>query len=326
MQSYRKSASLQVLCTHWEVCYDLELSVYSSQQVQQRVQNWSYWISGSATLLIAFSHVRINLSAFLKIVLHLQGTRLWPPFAVPPLQGTWTAPQLPARQSPRDAPRAFTGHQTHEECLWRTLQFSPCLPLKQTHFRHLFLPKILTKKKSVIINCWWCRFVCISTSNQVSSQTANPCWQQYTPSKSVHPSGLHAIFMTIISLSLKRLAVCENHTTLILYFTLISLINKPDLIYSNCFLRNTKLPVHFTIPCWLIKTLRFFFILVPIFYSYCYTKVEKRFEFSPTPPPLQFNSSKSWKTCKVTAVYLHLVGKLFLLLLCFERHVKKSLI
>lgn len=51
--------------------------------MQQWDQNWSYWISCSVIVLIAFRHVRTNLPAFLKIILRLQGTRPWPLLAVP---------------------------------------------------------------------------------------------------------------------------------------------------------------------------------------------------------------------------------------------------
>lgn len=101
-----------MFCTHTEKwCYNFEIFVLSRQQVQQQDQNRSYWISSSVILLIAFSYVRTNLSAFLKIVLHLQSTRLQPLLAVPPCKEPTLAPQPPARQSPGGALVPFTGHQ-----------------------------------------------------------------------------------------------------------------------------------------------------------------------------------------------------------------------
>jgi len=112
---------------------------------------------------------------------------------------------------------------------------------------------MLNNKKSVIVNCWPCSF-CIPASVQVNlffSQSANPHGnlrilpEPFLSNIPLRSPGLHTIFMITITLSLKRAAVCENSRTWILHFTLIRLINKPDLIYDNCFLTNTKLPVHF---------------------------------------------------------------------------------
>lgn len=64
-------------------CTQIESGLFR-QEVQQHDQKWSYWIRGSLILFPAFSWVWTNLSASLKTVLHLQGTRLQPALAVAP--------------------------------------------------------------------------------------------------------------------------------------------------------------------------------------------------------------------------------------------------